>query len=204
MLTSSTLARALAGMNARAAEVRDRLNAADSRLGDGDTGMTVARIVEAMHAAVAEPPADVGLVLAACSRACSQASGSSLASVVAIGLMAAAKAARGREAVDRPGVAQLLQAAVEAIAARSGAAPGDKSVLDSVVAVQAALASEAGAGAPLAVAAAAAGSALDAFRDRESRLGRARVYGAKSVGHDDPGMLAACLLLAAAQEPPEA
>jgi hypothetical protein len=32
-----------------------------------------------------------------------------------------------------------------------------------------------------------------------SKNGRARIYGAKSAGHDDPGMLAALLLLRAAQ-----
>lgn len=41
--------------------------------------------------------------------------------------------------------------------------------------------------------------ALFGFGDRESRLGRARMHGARSVGHDDPGMLAAARLLSAAR-----
>jgi hypothetical protein len=45
----------------------------------------------------------------------------------------------------------------------------------------------------------AAEHALDAYREREARIGRARMYGAKSVGFDDPGMLAVVLLLQAAR-----
>lgn len=181
-------------------EIRDRLNEADSRLGDGDTGMTVARVMEAMHATSSALPADTGQALAAVARAASQASGSSLASVVTIGLMAAAKASRGREAVDRAGVAALVQAAIDAIIARSGASPGDKTILDSLDAIRVDLAGH-DPSAPVtgaAVAADAARRALDAFRDRPSKLGRARVYGDRSMGFDDPGMLAACLILDAA------
>ena len=36
----------------------------------------------------------------------------------------------------------------------------------------------------------AADEALRSFRDRPSRLGRARMFGDKSIGLDDPGMLA--------------
>ena len=46
----------------------------------------------------------------------------------------------------------------------------------------------------------AAAVALEQFRGREAKLGRARMYGAKSVGLDDPGMLAVYLVLAAAGE----
>ncbi len=50
-----------------------------------------------------------------------------------------------------------------------------------------------------AVALQAAEGALVAYRERESRMGRARMYGAKSAGSDDPGMLAAVMLLKAAR-----
>ena len=75
---------------------------------------------------------------------------------------------------------------------RSGASAGDKTILDSLVAIRAALASGED---PLD----AAQRALDEFRTRETKIGRARIYGAKSAGHDDPGMLAALLLLRVAK-----
>jgi hypothetical protein len=42
---------------------------------------------------------------------------------------------------------------------------------------------------------AAAGAALADFRDRPCRIGRARMFGDKSSGLDDPGMLAFVRLL---------
>ncbi|NYZ13945.1 dihydroxyacetone kinase subunit L [Azospirillum sp. RWY-5-1] len=209
MLTSPAIAEFLDRAVQRLPGIRDQLNEADSRLGDGDTGMTVARVMEAMRAASVGLPADTGQALAVVARAASQASGSSLASVVTIGLMAAAKTARGRETVDRAGVAALLQVAIDAITARSGAGLGDKTVLDSLDAIRAELAGHdpaapdtgTGVAAPdtgTGVAADAARRALCAFRDRPSKLGRARVYGDRSIGFDDPGMLAACLILDAA------
>jgi hypothetical protein len=54
----------------------------------------------------------------------------------------------------------------------------------------------------LAVALAAAERALRDYRDRASKLGRARMYGERSIGHDDPGMLAIVLLLRAALATP--
>jgi len=36
---------------------------------------------------------------------------------------------------------------------------------------------------------------LDAFRDKPNRLGRARMFAEKSIGLDDPGMLAFSRLL---------
>lgn len=36
----------------------------------------------------------------------------------------------------------------------------------------------------------AAGEALEAFRDKPNRIGRARMFADKSIGIDDPGMVA--------------
>lgn len=180
--------------------IRDRLNAADARLGDGDTGMTVARIVAALHRVSGDLPADIGESLAIWSRECAKASGSSLGAVIAIGLSRAAKAARGRDALDRAGLAAILQQTAEAIIERTGATPGDKTILDSVLRVQAALADEGETGSMAQPAVIALDAALEDFRPRRSGLGRARMYEEKSIGLDDPGMLAACLLVHAALE----
>jgi hypothetical protein len=172
--------------------IRDALDAADRVLGDGDTGRTVASVAAAWSSGVREsPPAEVGALLQQLGREARRASGSSLASVLAIGLTAAGKAAPAA-AVDRAGVAAMLDAAAVAITERSGASAGDKTILDSLLAVRDAMTSGQE---PVT----AAREALERFRGREARVGRARMYGAKSAGHDDPGMLAAVLLLQAAR-----
>jgi phosphoenolpyruvate---glycerone phosphotransferase subunit DhaL len=198
MLTSPEIAGAIERIDAGIAPIRDELNAADRRLGDGDTGMTVAQVVGAWKAA-GNLPADVGAALICLGRETGRATGSSLGSVLATGLSAAGRAGCGREAIDCAGVVALLGAATAAITARSGATAGDKSILDSLLRIESSLDSKGRQDAALDIAADAATAALAEFRNRESRIGRARMYGAQSAGHDDPGMLAVVLLLTAAR-----
>jgi dihydroxyacetone kinase len=189
---------AVARLHMRSDGLRERLNAADRLLGDGDTGMTVASVVEAWQGVLGDTFADMGALFQQLGLATRGATGSSLGSVLAIGLVAAGKAAVGKPAVDRADIAAMLAAATRAISARSGAVPGDKSILDALIGMRESI--EAGSdGALLDTAISGVELALGTFRTRESKLGRARIYGAKSVGRDDPGMLAAVELLRAAR-----
>jgi len=199
MLTTAQLGRAIAAIDARIAAIRDELNAADRHLGDGDTGMTVAQVVAGWSAVAADLPADVGAALLALGRETSRSTGSSLGSVFAMALSAAGRAVRGREDLSRGDIVAALAAATKTVAERSGAAPGDKCVLDSLMSIERQLALAGDDADLLAQAQAAAHASLLEFRARESRLGRARMYGARSIGHDDPGMLAVVLLLAQVQ-----
>lgn len=184
--TATAIAEAVRRMHAHLDAIREELNAADRVMGDGDTGMTVASVVSAWHSALeVDRPDDVGALLQQLGRETRRATGSSLGSVLGIGLSAAGRSG-STSAVG------MIDAATGAIAERSGASPGDKTILDSLVAIREALARDGSA-------VEAAQSALDAFRAREAKIGRARIYGADSAGHDDPGMLAAVLLLRAAQ-----
>lgn len=189
-VTAADLEAAVRRIHGRVDTLRDELNAADRALGDGDTGMTIANVVGAWMNALPPGTDDLGTLLQQLGRETRRASGSSLGSVLAIGLTAAGKAAPA--SADRAAVVALLGTAADAITERSGASAGDKTILDSLLAVRDAVAGG------RSVVDAAAG-ALETFRGREARIGRARIYGAKSVGQDDPGMLAALLLLRAAE-----
>ena len=79
-----------------------------------------------------------------------------------------------------------MAAARDQMMARGKAELGGKTVLDSLDAIARAL--EDAPGADRAVGAAEAAQA--AFRDRPATVGRARIFAEKSVGLDDPGMLA--------------
>lgn len=183
--TVAGIADAVLRIQLRIDALRDELDAADRVLGDGDTGKTVADVVDAWAVALAEDHADVGALLKALGAQTRRATGSSLGSVMGIGLSAAGRSG-ATSAVD------MLDAAIAAIGERSGASAGDKTILDSLAAIRESLRNGED---PVA----GAQRALDAFRPREAKIGRARIYGAKSAGHDDPGMLAALLLLRAAQ-----
>lgn len=197
MLTTTGIAEGVARMQAHCVTIRDALNEADRSLGDGDTGMTVAAIVGACNEATANLPADLGAALAELGRAASRASGSSLGAVLAMGLSAAGRTTRGKVSANRADVCAMLDAATRVITERSGANPGDKTVLDSLLQVRQMLESDRTEPDMLGAAVMAARDGLVRFRASESRLGRARMYGSRSIGLDDPGMLAVALLLEA-------
>ena len=115
------------------------------------------------------------------------ATGSSLGTLVSVGLREMGKAFKGRDSVEGGDLAQALAAAEAAMLARGKTQLGDKTALDVLHAIGVALA--ANPDDAVAVLAAAKAS-LDAFRDRPCRIGRARMYADKSIGMDDPGMLA--------------
>ncbi len=194
MLVTADIARAVERINNAVDALRDTLNDADRQLGDGDTGMTVGAVVAAWKAQP-DLPGDVGEAVLVLGKATARATGSSLGAVLAIGMAAAGRTLRAKASADRDDVVAALDAATTAIQSRSGAAPGDKTILDSLLRIREALALAHDSADLARVARQAAATALSEFRGRESRLGRARMYGAKSIGHDDPGMLAALHML---------
>ena len=175
----------------------ERLNAADAALGDGDLGVTMTRGMALVAEAAPELPEDLGQALLRCAQAFTKSSGSSYGTLLATGLMAAAKATRGRSEVEVGDLAGLVAAARDAMAARGKAELGGKTVLDSLDAVATALEGVSDPGAAGAAAAGAARGALETFRERPATVGRARIFAEKSRGLDDPGMLAMALVVAA-------
>ncbi|MEM9011338.1 MAG: dihydroxyacetone kinase subunit L [Pseudomonadota bacterium] len=186
--TAADLAAAAARIAPVAAASADELNALDGQLGDGDLGITVSK--GWAEAAAAELPADLGQAFLALAKAFQRASSSSFGTLVATGFMAAAKATKGREEAGWDEVGALLSAARDAMMARGKGALGDKSVLDVLDAAAEAASGKAEPGAILSAVDQATDQALEAFRDRPNRLGRARMFGERSQGLDDPGMRA--------------
>ena len=175
----------------------DQLNAADAALGDGDLGVTMSRGMALVSEAAPTLPEDLGAALLRCAQAFTKSSGSSYGTLLATGLMAMAKATKGRTELDVADLAPLVAAARDAMMARGKAALGGKTVLDSLDAVAGALEGESDPAAAADAAVRAARGALDAFRDRPATVGRARIFAEKSRGLDDPGMLAMALIIAA-------
>lgn len=181
----------------------DRLNAADGALGDGDLGVTMTRGMALVAEGAPELPDDIGQALLRCAQAFTKSSGSSYGTLLATGLMAMAKATRGRSEVAVGDLASLVAAARDAMIARGKAELGGKTVLDSLDAVAAALDGVADPADAAAAARAGVSGALDAFRDRPATVGRARIFAEKSRGMDDPGMLAMALIVDALAPSPQ-
>ena len=186
----AALERVAAAMERDVAE----LNELYGKRGDGDLGVTMTRGMRAIMALKDTLPDDLGMALLACAQAFTKSSGSSYGTLMATGLMAAAKTLKGRTDVTSQDIAGLVADARDKMQARGKAELGGKTVLDSLDALAIALAAEPSADA----AKRAVTDALDAFRDKPATVGRARIFGEKSVGLDDPGMLASELIVTAA------
>lgn len=168
----------------------EELNAADGALGDGDLGVTLTRGMRAIMAQADDLPEDLGRALLACAQAFTKASGSSYGTLMATGLMAIAKEVKGETTLDPARIPDLVAEARDQMQARGKADLGGKTVLDSLDAVATETAGKTDASALADAAATAAETALETFRDKRATVGRARIFGDKSVGMDDPGMLA--------------
>jgi len=189
-VTTHVLREALTRIAARMESCSDELNALDAQLGDGDLGVTMVRGARAITAELPQLPDDVGMAMLKCAQAFTKLSGSTYGTLLATGLMSAAKATKGRTEVPWSEISSLLGGALQAMAQRSGGKLGEKTVLDAVEAVRASTEGINDPAALLAAADQAVAKCLAGFRDQPARQGRARIFGEKSVGKDDPGMVA--------------
>lgn len=165
----------------------DALNTADGALGDGDLGITMTRGMRAILAITGELPDDIGQALFQCAQALTKSSGSSYGTLLATGLMSAARTLRGQHGIEPDAIPGLIADARDKMQQRGKAELGGKTVLDSLDYVARATA---GADDKAAAAIRAVDEALDDLRDKPATIGRARIFGDKSIGMDDPGMLA--------------
>ena len=173
------------------------LNLADAKLGDGDTGGMLARVLDKMSQVRADPDDDLGDIFTALARAALAGTGSSLGTLFATGLMTCAKHCKDRTEVPWASFSQMLVAARDAMIARGGANLGDKTVLDALDAIAKATDGLDNSQGVSTAAEVAAAQALDDFRDKPCKVGRARMFGEKTIGIDDPGMLAVAKLTSA-------
>lgn len=188
--TASDLRRAAVAIAANIKSAAEEINRQDGRLGDGDLGITVSAGWEAVADIAESFPDDISQSFLASAKAFQRVSSSSFGTMAASAFMAVAKRTQGRTHIAWTEIPDLIAVGRDAMIARGKGALGDKTVLDSLDAVRAALVGLDDPSTMRAAAVSAAAKALDDFRDRPNRLGRARMYGERSVGLDDPGMLA--------------
>ena len=168
----------------------DELNTADGLLGDGDLGVTMIRGFRQIIEILDSLPEDIGMAFFQCAKAFTKSSGSSYGTLLATGMMAIAKVKKGQTGIELEEVSGLFDIALEAMQKRGKASLGDKTVLDVIAAVRDASTNQAEEKDLLDSINQAINDTMDQFRNRQSKIGRARIFGEKSIGLDDPGMLA--------------
>ena len=194
-LTVDVLKDGLKRVAAKMDAMADELNALDGALGDGDLGVTMVRGGRAIVGELDAFPDDVGGALAKCAQAFTKTSGSTLGTLLATGLLAAAKAAKGQTEVAWRDVSGLVAGALAAMANRGRAQLGDKTVLDALEAVRHATEGRDDPADMLTAAIDDMHGALDRLRTQPARQGRARIFADKTIGRDDPGMIAVLRVL---------
>ena len=182
----------------------DYLTSLDQALGDGDMGITMSRIADALQEYVESNPApdsDIGKFVAAAGMAVNRAASSTMGTLTATALMRAGKEVAGKAQLSGDDVAAMLRAADTGIQERGKAKPGDKTIVDALHPAQEAFGEAIEAGASVGEAALKALHAAEEGRDRvtplRSRVGRASWVGERTEGQVDPGCAALVILLQA-------
>ncbi|MGW2703006.1 dihydroxyacetone kinase subunit DhaL [Streptomyces sp. NPDC001340] len=185
-------------MTATAASVdreAERLTALDSAIGDADHGSNMQRGFTAVLASLEEEsPATPGAVLVLAGRRLISTVGGAAGPLYGTLLRKAGKALGDASEVSEKQLAEALRAGVDGVMALGGAAPGDKTMIDSLVPAVDALGDGFGA------ARSAAEEGAVATIPLLARKGRASYLGERSIGHQDPGATSSALLIAGLEE----
>ena len=112
-LTTAVLCDAIKRIVAKLEMCADELNALDAVLGDGDLGVTMLRGGRSVLAELPNLPDDIGMALFKCAQAFTRLSGSTYGTLLATGLMSAAKTTKGRREVSWSEISSLLANAIE-------------------------------------------------------------------------------------------
>ncbi|MFJ9556138.1 dihydroxyacetone kinase family protein [Nocardiopsis sp. NPDC101807] len=170
----------------------EELRLLDSRLGDGDLGITVSSGAEAVREALLALPEDAhhADVLRAAATAFASANPSTFAALTGAGVLAAAAESEELASVSVRDAARLTAAVSRRVRERGGAEPGDKTFVDGLLLVEAALEGADDPVAAVRAAASAAGHAVEETSGLTSAKGRAAWVGERGAGERDPGSVA--------------
>jgi dihydroxyacetone kinase-like protein len=165
------------------------INAADSRLGDGDTGTMLVRLLAAVE--IIEPAQeDLGTTFRAMATAAAESTGSSLGTLISAALLSVGGLLAYRSEVQIDEIAALLTTARDEMLLLGRSELGDKTIVDGVHAVANAVQTQTTRQGAARAACDAADNVILHFRGKPCRVGRARLWPERSMDLDDPGMAA--------------
>lgn len=202
-LDSTTLNGLLGAVAAELESHTEEIRELDARVGDGDLGVTVGLMAQALREfAASNQETDIGRLLMQCGIAVNRANPSTFGTIIASGLMGGGKAVAGRTSVGLSDWVVLGEAAIESMQSRGKASLGDKTLLDALAPAIAALRKERDAGSDektaLRAAVKACKEGMEATVAMVAKCGKARVFQEKSVGVQDGGATAMYYMLKAA------
>lgn len=179
---------------------KERLRELDAEIGDGDLGVTIAIGMKAIRDGLPELEGDEpGVILARSGMNFNREAASTFGAIFATALMSAGKHVRGKAEIEVEDLPGMIEAAASGVSARGGARPGEKTILDVLLPMAETLEREVAEGSSLPEAARAAHEtcieALEKTKEMEAKHGRGGWLKEKSVGVQDPGSTAICLMV---------
>lgn len=176
----------------------DWLSQLDAAVGDGDHGVTMGRVCEAILTTLAAPPADDPAALCgAVGWAVMCTDGGSTSPLFGSFFTGIGDGLTPPTPLTTMALARAFDAGLTNLRRQTSAKPGDKTMVDALVPAVAALQRAATDGATIATALSAAATAAaagaEATRPLKAAFGRARNLGERTVGHLDPGAASVAL-----------
>ena len=163
----------------------------DSKFGDADHGLTMAKIAGAISKAVDASEGGIQSMLDDAAMAVMALNGGSAVPLWNTWLDGMQEEAPEGEEIDVPGLKAIFAKALEELDDMSGAKVGDKTMMDAIIPASQAIAAYAGddEGGLFEAAAQAAVQGAEATKNFVSKYGRAKSYGTQTIGTPDAGAM---------------
>lgn len=190
-MTKDAFAARLKHACASVAAAEPELTEIDSRFGDADHGLTMAKIAGAISAAAERPENGIQAMLDGAATAVMTLNGGSAVPLWNTWLDGMQEEAPEGDEIDVAGLQALFARALEELDGMSGAKVGDKTMMDTLIPASQAIAAYNGSD-ESELFAAAARAALQGAEDSKqyvSKFGRAKSYGEKTIGTPDAGAM---------------
>lgn len=188
-MTRTELAMRLKHACASVLSAEAELTEIDSRFGDADHGLTMAKIAGAIDRAVDQPEGGIRSMLNNAAMAVMTLNGGSAVPLWNTWLDGMQEGAPEGNEIDVAGLQALFAKALEELDDMSGAKVGDKTMMDALIPASQAIAAYQGddEGALFTAAARAAAQGAENSKQFVSKFGRAKSYGAQTIGTPDAG-----------------
>ena len=165
----------------------DEFNATDGKIGDGDLGVTILNGLEEINNNKANFKDDMGANFMLCSQAFVKKSGSSFGTLIAFSFMNISKNLKGKTECNHEDIVSIFETALKTILDRGKTNLGDKTIADSLDLIIKKLKDNQNYSE---VFKSATKQALEDFKGKKIKIGRARMFEDKTKNLDDPGMYA--------------
>ena len=195
-MNTQSLINSIIKINENIDHIGQKLNELDGQIGDGDLGVTLINGFKNLENISPELDGlDWGDALLKCAQAFTKVSGSSFGTLTAIGLIAASKQLKDIKKLNSELLSVALDKAVESMSNRGKAKLNDKTVLDMLNGLAETFKMNVDSENFVNEALKKSEEILNNFKLKECKVGRARIFAKKTIGLDDPGMLAIYMLL---------